>query len=55
MVFGIQPRSSLQDKFREGRPKSNVVPKTIDGVRQLGFRVEYHTICQSLKKINQSE
>ena len=28
-------RSSLQDKFREGRPKSVVVPETIDAVRQL--------------------
>ena len=28
-------RSSLQDEFREGRPKSAVVPKTIDAVREL--------------------
>ena len=28
-------RSSLQDEFREGRPKSVVVPETIDDVRQL--------------------
>ena len=28
-------RSSLQDEFREGRPKSVVVPETIDAVRQL--------------------
>ena len=28
-------RSSLQDGFREGRPKSVVVPETIDAVRQL--------------------
>ena len=28
-------RSSLQDEFREGRPKSIVVPETIDAVRQL--------------------
>ena len=27
--------SSLQDEFREGRPKSIVVPETIDAVRQL--------------------
>ena len=28
-------RSSLQDKFREGRPKSVVVPEITDGVRHL--------------------
>ena len=28
-------RSSLQHEFREGCPKSVVVPKTIDAVRQL--------------------
>ena len=28
-------RSSLQDEFREGRPKLVVVPETIDAVRQL--------------------
>ena len=28
-------RSSLQDEFREGRPKSFVVPETIDSVRWL--------------------
>ena len=28
-------RSSLQDEFREGRPKSVVVPETIDAVCQL--------------------
>ena len=28
-------RSSLQDEFREGHPKSVVVPETIDAVRQL--------------------
>ena len=28
-------RSSLKNEFREGRPKSVVVPKTIDAVRQL--------------------
>ena len=27
--------NSFQDKFREGRPKSVVVPETIDVVRQL--------------------
>ena len=30
-----QGRSSLQDEFRKGRPKSNVVPETIGAVRQL--------------------
>ena len=37
MVYGEfnRGRSSLQDEFREGRPKSNVVPETIDAVRQL--------------------
>ena len=28
-------RNSLQDEFREGRPKSVVVPETIDAVRQM--------------------
>ena len=28
-------RCSLQDEFRKGRPKSVVVPETIDAVRQL--------------------
>ena len=28
-------RSSLQDQFREGRPKSIVAPKTMEAVRQL--------------------
>ena len=28
-------RSSLQDEFREGRPKSVVVPETIDAIHQL--------------------
>ena len=28
-------RSSLQDEFCEGRPKSVVVPETIDAMRQL--------------------
>ena len=52
-------RSSLQDEFREGCPKSVVIPETIDAVRQLILQdrhVTYreiettHTICQSLKK-----
>ena len=28
-------RSSLQDEFREGRPKSVVIPETIDAVHEL--------------------
>ena len=32
-----QGRSSLQDKFRGGRPKSVIVPDTIDAVSQLIF------------------
>ena len=28
-------RSSLQDEFREGRPKSVVIPETVDAVSQL--------------------
>ena len=37
MVYGEfnRGRSSLQDEFREGLPKSVVVPETIDAVRQL--------------------
>ena len=31
----IDGRNSLQDEFREGRPKSVVVPETIDAVPQL--------------------
>ena len=34
-------RSSLQDEFREGRPKSVVVPETIDAVRQLILQDRY--------------
>ena len=40
-------RHSLQDEFREGRPKSVVVPETIDTVRQLILqdrRVTYREI-----------
>ena len=36
-------RSSLQDEFRECRPKSVVVPETIDGVRQLILQNRYVT------------
>ena len=38
-----QGRSSLQDEFREGRPISVVVPKTIDSVRQLTLQDRYVT------------
>ena len=31
--------SSLQDEFREGRPKSVVVPETIDAVCQLTCKI----------------
>ena len=44
-------RSSLQDKFLEGRPKSIVVAKTIDAVRQLILQdrhVTYREIETSL-------
>ena len=44
-------RSSLQDKFRECRPKSVVVPETIDAVRQLilqDLHVTYHEIETTL-------
>ena len=36
-------RSSLQDEFREGRPKSVVVPETIDAVGQLILQVRHVT------------
>ena len=36
-------RSSLQDEFREGRPKSLVVPETINAVRQLILEDRYVT------------
>ena len=35
VVVQYQGCSTLQDEFREGRPKSVVVPATIDVVRQL--------------------
>ena len=44
-------RSSLQDEFRKGRPKSVVVPKTIDAVRQLVLQnrhVTYREIATTL-------
>ena len=42
-----QDRSSLQDEFREGHPKSVAVPETVDAVRQLILQdchVTYHGI-----------
>ena len=47
----IRDRSSLQDEFREDRPKSVVVPETIDAVRQLilqGRHVTYREIETAL-------
>ena len=44
-------RSSLQNEFREDRPKSVVVPETIDAVRQLtlqDFHVTYREIEATL-------
>ena len=44
-------RSSLQDEFREGRPKSFVVPETIDAERQVILHdrhVTYHEIETTL-------
>ena len=44
-------RSSPQDEFRKGRPKSVVVPETIDGVRQLILQdrhMAYHEIETTL-------
>ena len=40
-------RSSLQDEFRKGRPKSVVVPKTIDVVRQLILQNRRVTYCEN--------
>ena len=39
-------RSSLQDEFCEGRPKSVVVPETIDAVRQLILQDRHVTYCE---------
>ena len=50
-------RSSLQDKFREGCPKSAVVPETIDAVSQLILPdryVTYHEIKTTLGIIGTS-
>ena len=41
-------RSSLQNKFREGRPKSVVVLETIDAVRQLILQDRYVTYREIL-------
>lgn len=39
-------RSSLTGEFREGRPKSDVVPETIDDVRQLILQDRHVTYCE---------
>ena len=39
-------RSSLQDEFRKGRPKSVVVPEIIDAVRQLILQYRHVTYRQ---------
>ena len=39
-------RSSLQDEFREGRPKSDVVPETIDDVRQMILKAPHVTYSE---------
>ena len=39
-------RSSLQNEFREGRPKPVVVPETIDAVRQLILLDRHVTYCE---------
>ena len=41
-------RSSLQDEFRESRPKSVVVPETIDVVRQLILQ-DRHVIYREIE------
>ena len=41
-------RNSLQDKFPEGRPKSIVVPETIDAVHQLISQDRHHEIETTL-------
>ena len=51
-IFGDEapPRtrghSSLPDEFREGRPKSVVIPKAIDAVRQLILQDRHVTYCE---------
>ena len=39
-------RSSPQNKFREGRSKSDVVPETIDAVRQLILQDRHMAYCE---------
>ena len=39
-------RSSLQNEFRVGRPKSFVVPETINAVRQLTLQDRHVTYCE---------
>ena len=43
-----QGRSSLQDEFREGRPKLVVVPETIDAVHQLILQ-DHHVIYPEIE------
>ena len=38
--------NSTEDEFREGRPKSVVVPETIDAVRQLIFQDRHVTYSE---------
>ena len=44
-------RSSLQDEFREGRPKSVVVPETIVAVHQLILQDPHVTYCEIEKTL----
>ena len=39
-------RSSLQDEFREGHPKSVIVPDTIDAMRQLILQDRHVIYCE---------
>ena len=39
----------VQDEFREGRPKSVVVPETIDAVRQLILQYRRHVTYREIE------
>ena len=52
--YGEFNRGSLQDEFREGRPKSVVVPETIDAVRQLILQVRHVTNREIETKLGMS-
>jgi len=39
-------RSLLSDTFREGRPKSAVVPENIDAVREMIMQDRHVTYCE---------